>query len=386
MLVAVLALAGVSASHEEVPIWAAVVAALAVAATCVPVLRWVRPAVDAILFSHPDDALDLIAEVGHRVADGAAAVHGTDAVATEIAAQIAARLRLPYVAILARDATAPPPTSDGPPPPDRLVRLPLRVAGDDVGALLVLPRPRERGLSAPDLALLQELAVHVAIALHVAGVSDDVRTSRAALVTAREEERRRIRRELHDGLAPALAALRLQLAALQQLVPDRPQDALDLVGRLRADVRSASTQVRALVYGLHPTVLDELGLIEAIRSQAAATAGVQVTVQSPTPWPALPAAVEIAVYRIAGEALANVARHSGARTCTVTLGVRDAAVELRVDDDGRGVPTPLVPGVGLAGMRERAEELGGSLTLRPSLPGAPGTTVVAVLPVGTAPA
>jgi len=384
VVVAVLAAAGVSAAHEEVPVWSVAAAAVTVAATAVPVLRWLRPAVDAVLFSHPEDALDLITDVGHQVAEGAAAVHGTDAVTARIATHVAVRLRLPYVAILPRDAVTPPPTAAGPPPPERLVRIPLRVAGDAVGTLLVLPRPRERGLSAADHALLEGLAVHVAIAVHVASVSDDVRTSRAALVTAREEERRRIRRDLHDGLAPALASLRLQLAALQQLVPDRPQDALDLVARLRGDVRSASTQVRALVYGLHPTVLDELGLVEALRSRAAATPSVQVAVELPTPWRVLPAAVEIAIFRIAGEALANVSRHAGARTCTVTVEVRDDAVELRVDDDGRGLPLPLVPGVGIAGMRERAEELGGTLTVLPSRPGGPGTSVVAVLPVEAA--
>jgi two-component system NarL family sensor kinase len=383
VLAVVFALGGMTATRQSVPGWVAVIAAVAVAVTGLPVLHWLRPAVDGVLFSHPDSASDLIAQVGHRFQDSAADPTSLAGVVAEIADQVSRRLRLPYVAILTAEQDELPSPDGAAPPAERLVRVPLTYSGQDVGILIVLPRPRERSLSGQDLALLQELAVHVGIALHAARVTNDVQTSRAALITAREEERRRIRRDLHDGLGPALASLRLQLAAVQQLIASQPERALELVDRLRQDVRDTSAQVRGLVYDLRPPMLDEFGLLGAIRARAADATGVAVTVRAPEPLPDLPAAVEVALYRIACEALSNVLRHAAATSCSITLALTADDVTLRVGDDGRGLPGPMISGVGVAGMRERAEELGGTLTVLAGTSPAGarrGTSVVAVLP------
>jgi two-component system NarL family sensor kinase len=359
----VFAVAGMSTDHQTVPWWTAAVGVLAVLATGLPVLRWVRPAVDALLFSHPEDAREIVAQLGRRVQ---APVSEQD-VAAEIAERIRARLRLPYAEIVPAGAALP----DGP------VRVPLAFSGEPVGTLLVTPRARDRDLSGQDLDLLHELAAQIGIALHAVRVSAELRASRAAVVTAREEERRRIRRDLHDGLGPTLASLRLHLAALEQLVPDRPEEALELVARLRHEVRDTSAQIRGLVYDLRPPLLDEFGLLDALRSKAASVAGVELDL--PETLPELPAAIEVALYRIGSEALSNVDRHAAARHVRLALEVMPAEVRLRVADDGRGLPDPLVPGVGLAGMRERAEELRGTLTVAA---GDPGTSVTVVLPRG----
>lgn len=363
VLIAVYAVAGMSTDHRTVPWWTAGVGVLAVLATGVPVLRWVRPAVDAVLFSHPEDAHEIVAQLGRRVQ---APVSEQD-VADEIAARIRLRLRLPYAEIRPAGAELP----DGP------VRVPLAFSGEPVGTLLVAPRARDRDLSGPDLDLLHELAAQIGIALHAVRVSAELRASRAAVVTAREEERRRIRRDLHDGLGPTLASLRLHLAALEQLVPDRPADALALVARLRHEVRDTSAQVRELVYDLRPPLLDEFGLLGALRSKAASVPGVELDL--PDALPELPAAVEVALYRIGCEALSNVDRHAAARHARLALRVTGTEVRLCVEDDGRGLPRPLLPGVGLAGMRERAEELRGTLTVATR---DPGTSVTVVLPRG----
>jgi signal transduction histidine kinase len=374
VVVAGLYAGGMTATRVTVPAWVVGVSATVAVVTSVPVLRWLRPRVEALLFTHPDDAADLIAELGRRVAGGVATQAGVPTVATEVADQVARRLRLPYAAIVPAGAEAP----AGAPAVERLVRVPLDFAGEPVGVLFVLPRRGARSLAAEDHALLGELAVHIGISLHAARVSDDVRTSRTALVTAREEERLRLRRDLHDGLGPTLASLRLHLAALQQMIETRPDEALDLVGRLRADVRDTSAQVRTLVYDLRPAALDELGLADSLRARAADLAGPGVTVTADD-LPDLPAAVEVALYRIACEALMNVARHSGATHVEIVVEPAPGGVVLRVDDDGRGLPEPLVPGVGVRAMRERAEEIGGVCTVGPVAGG--GTRVTAELPL-----
>jgi signal transduction histidine kinase len=217
--------------------------------------------------------------------------------------------------------------------------------------------------------------------------TEDLQRSRERLVAAREEERRRVRRDLHDGLGPMLGGLTLKLDVADDLVGRDPGAAHALLRDLKAQVQTAIADIRRLVYALRPPALDDLGLVAALRAEAMQyeLSGLRVTIDAPEPMPALPAAVEAAAYRIVQEALTNVVRHAGARRCAARLALRDGAVQLEVSDDGLGLPPARGRGVGLASMRERAEELGGTCVVEP-LP-AGGTRVRATLPLarGTAP-
>ena len=207
---------------------------------------------------------------------------------------------------------------------------------------------------------------------------------------AREEERRRIRRDLHDGLGPALAGLMLKVENATALVPAEPQAAIEDLHVLRDDIKSAVADVRRLVEGLRPPALDDLGLGPAVTqavSSLAMPAGIRIDVTVPEPLPEVPAAVEVAIYRIISEAVTNVVRHAGATSCRVAVGLRDHVVVADVSDDGCGFPvaepgrtsaSAWAGGHGLTSMRERAEELGGSLQIRT---GRGGTTVTATLPL-----
>jgi signal transduction histidine kinase len=212
------------------------------------------------------------------------------------------------------------------------------------------------------------------------------------LVTAREEERRRLRRDLHDGLGPALAAQTLKVGSARALFARDPAAADSLLADLEHDTEAAIAGIRRLVYDLRPPALDDLGLVGAIRESAAqfrsdtAEGGqtglpLRITLNAPEQLPPLPAAVEVAVYRIAQEALTNAVRHSKARACFVRIKMADAprALQLEIADDGIGLPANRVAGVGLTSMRERAEELGGTCVIenRPER----GTRVVAWLPL-----
>ena len=218
-------------------------------------------------------------------------------------------------------------------------------------------------------------------------LSADLQRSRERLVTAREEERRRLRRDLHDGLGPQLSSQALTIDAIRKLMRRDPDVAERLLLDLKADAQEAVADIRRLVYGLRPPALDDLGLLGALRESAQqySVKGLRVSVEAPEELPPLSAAVEVAAYRIAQEALTNVARHAGADYCTVSLAIDESSVLcVVVRDDGRGIPglqvhLPVRVGVGLTSMRERATELGGSLVVEPLAEG--GTRVRARLPL-----
>ncbi|WP_243060883.1 ATP-binding protein [Nocardioides sp. SR21] len=256
--------------------------------------------------------------------------------------------------------------------------LPLTHRGEVVGTLLVTPRAGEAGLSSRDADLLAVVCDQVAPAVAALRLSDRLQHSRAALVTAREEERRRLRRDLHDGVGAALAGVRLQVETARDLVTDPV--AGGLLHSAAAGVATAVDDVRAITDDLRPAVLDDLGLGAGLRGLADRMAtpgtGIDVTVDLDGQ---LPAAVEVACYRIAAEALANAVRHARARRVAVHLDGTPDWVSLRVEDDGAGLPeSPRAGGLGLASMRQRAEEIGGRLTVTST---AAGTVVRADLPL-----
>jgi signal transduction histidine kinase len=267
------------------------------------------------------------------------------------------------------------------------MRLPLLYRGEEIGAFLLVPRPGEGGFSSADKHLLDGLARQAGVAAYTVRLTADLQRSRERLVTAREEERRRLRRDLHDGLGPALGSLPLKLDVADDLMEEDPAAARELLRGLKAQSQSAVADIRRLVYGLRPPALDDLGLVGAIRETTAqyGANGLRISVEAPESGslPPLPAAVEVAAYRIVQEALTNVSRHAEAHTCVVRLVLDEAGGVLRfeVSDDGRGLPAGYRPRVGLHSMRERAEELGGSCLVE-TLP-ENGTRVRASLPVAS---
>jgi two-component system, NarL family, sensor kinase len=209
-------------------------------------------------------------------------------------------------------------------------------------------------------------------------------------VAAREEERRRLRRDLHDGLGPVLTGIAFKADAAGNTLPADPARAGELLGQLRADTTAAIGDIRRLVYGLRPPALDDLGLIGSLRQQSARLAqrpdgsSVAVELDAPEDMPLLPAAVEVAAYRIITEAMTNAARHSGATSITVRLALPEGGtLRIEVSDDGVGPGSPWQAGFGLISMRERAAELGGSCEAGPA---DGGGRVTASLPLTPSPA
>ena len=304
-----------------------------------------------------------------RLTDSVGTAGNLDEVTAGLARAIAASLRAAYVLVEADGsiATVGAPTSGA-------TRLPLTSGDRRVGAVTV-GLGRGRRWRPRDRDLLAELADHGGRAVHAVQLADELLTNRQRLVNAREEERSRLRRDLHDELGPTLAGLAMQLGGLQELLTSDPRTAAERLARLESAARHALDDVRRLSRGLRPPSLDELGLVGAI-ARAAEEAGVTLTLPE-TELPELPAAVEVAAYRIAVEAALNVIRHSGVRAATLELAVEEGSLRLSVTDAGRGTGDAPA-GVGVLAMRERAEEVGGTLEVTDT--GA-GTRVEALLPV-----
>lgn len=344
-----------------------------------PLREHIQRGINRLLYGERDEPYTVISRLGRRLEESLA----PDAVLPTITTTVREALRLPYSAIEVQQGdgnTRVTVAATGVPVPD-LVRFPLIYQHEPVGALVLAPRAPGESFSAADRRLLDDLARQAGVAVHAVQLTGALQQARQRLVAAREEERRRLRRDLHDGLGSQLAALNLQAGALKGLIAHDPAAAQAEVVELRAQLRAAITSIRALVHGLRPPAIDELGLLVAIQERVRRyrVDGLVVETQLPAMLPALPAAVEVAIYRIIEEALANVVTHACAQRCVLQL-VVDDRIGLTVDDDGTGIDPHARAGVGLLSMRERAEEVGGVCVTEPRPDG--GTRVSVKLPLG----
>jgi signal transduction histidine kinase len=361
--------------QRRVSLGPALVATGLVAVAFQPLRSRLQLIVDRLMYGIRTDPYSTITRLSSKLD----AAFAPDEVLPTIVATIADSLGLSYVAIeLERDGAYDSAASLGERPATTL-ELPLAHSGGVVGRLVV-GEERGRELAPSGRRLLGDLARHAGVAVAAVRLTEDLRRSREELVMAREEERRRLRRDLHDGLGPYLAGVSLGLGAVRNLVREDPGAATDLLARLQEQVRDATGSVRGLVEGLRPATLDELGLVAALRHKAEALTspeGPLLEVHAPETMPPLPAGLEGEAFRIAVEALTNAVRHSGAATCSLTIEVGSELV-LHIEDDGRGIGDS-TSGVGMASMRERAQSLAGSVTVS-SAPGR-GTSITVRLPL-----
>jgi signal transduction histidine kinase len=340
--------------------------------------------INRLMYGERDDPYAVLSRLGQRLE----ATLAPEAVLPTIVETVKESLKLPYTAITLKhdDSFTVAATSGA--PVDEALRLPLVYQNEMVGQLLLAPRAPGESFSSADRRLLEDLAREAGVAVHAVRLTTnlrrmtvDLQRSREHLVSAREEERRRMRRDLHDGLGPTLASLSQLIDTARVLVAREPDAAVTLLGDVKDQIKVTITDIRRLVYALRPPVLDELGLVSAIGEHIERynqPNGPQVSINAPDHLPVLPAAVEVAAYHIALEALTNVARHANAQTCRIRMSL-ESGLCLEITDDGDGLPTDKHAGVGLTSMRERAAELGGEFKIEPRP--THGTRVWARLPL-----
>jgi signal transduction histidine kinase len=355
----------------------ATVATVVAALVALAARQAVQHAIDRFLYGRRGDPLAVIGSVARRLESA-----GTpEGLLTDVVGDLREALKLEAAAVYAVDGIL----LAGNAGSEVGARVPLAHQGEVVGELRVWTA-RGDELKSDDLRLLQNLGPQLGVAIEAVRLKRDLQRARERLVAALEDERRRLRHDLHDGLGPTLTAITLRADAATNLLVKDPARARELLDELRRAAGDAIAEVRQLVHGLRPMALDELGLVGAIREQGigvdrAGMAGPDVVIDEGPKLPPLPAAVEVAAYRIATEAITNAIRHAGAQHCRVRI-VANTDLEVEVTDDGHGWDGRLIPGVGIQSMRERAADLGGTLTIA-RVPGG-GTSVLARLPLMTA--
>ncbi len=350
-----------------------------------PLREGLQRAVNRLMYGERDDPTTVLTRLSARL-DSTLAL---DSILLTIVETVAQTLRLPYTAITLN-------TPDEEPrivanygvPLAELIHLPLNYQTEQVGELLLAPRAAGESFSAADMNLLNIIAQQAGVVAHTVRLTEelqqlnsDLQQSRERLVTAQEEERRRLRRDLHDGVGPTLASLSQRLDAAADFVERDPEVSVRLLKELKGQVKSTVAEIRRLVYALRPPVLDEFGLVSAIREHLApymGPNGLQINFDVTEPMPLLPAAVEVAAYRIVLEAFTNVIHHAEASQCNIKIKLGDNSLLLQITDDGKGLSTKDHAGIGFSSMQERASELGGDCRIENISTG--GTRISARLP------
>jgi signal transduction histidine kinase len=349
--------------------WLPWLAAAVVAVSFAPLRDALQRGVNRLTFGRWDNPYQVLAALGQHLEASA----DVDRLLDDVTQELQSTLGLTRVTVLDDRGVV----LAGDPAPGAAEEIPLVAYGKRLGVLR-FATPAQ--LRAGDRTLLDDLAGHLAGLLHAHRLTRDLQRARERLVLAREEERRRLRRDLHDGLGPALAGhvLRLDLAT-RQVPPD--SEVCANLETLREEIQTTVTEVRRVVEGLRPPALDEVGFAAAV-TQAA----LRLTLTSSTrcdveiaELPPLSAAVEVAAYRIVNEAVTNIVRHGAAEQCTVWVSAAEQELRICITDNGHGLSASKGSGHGMETMRERAEELGGRLAVTPADGG--GTRVVAEIPL-----
>jgi signal transduction histidine kinase len=345
-----------------------------------PLRERLQAAVNRLMYGERDDPVAVLSKLGLQLEGTGSPLDALSG----IVETIALTLKLPYAAVeIGKGDTQQVIASYGKPPESR-IRFAINYQTENIGYLAVAPRSPGEEFSDKDITLLENIALQAGAVVQAAKLTADLKRSRQDLVMAREEERRRLRRDLHDGLGPQLASQTLMLDALEKRIQQDPAAAIRLLKDLKEHSQDAIKDIRQLVYDLRPPALDELGLDGAVKELATnqRPSGLEIIVTAKNPMSKLPAAVEVAAYRIIQEAITNVSRHASAQNCEVILSLTDQGDQkwfrIEIWDDGIGITEGQHTGIGLHSMRERAEELGGYFTIQAVTNG--GTYLVAMLP------
>lgn len=346
-----------------------------------PLRERVQRSVNRLIYGERDDPFHVLRRLGRELESTVQKA----AILPLTVETIAHALKLPYVAIgLKKDDSIQTVASYGI-AHGEVIRFPLHYGRDEIGELSVAPRTPSDPLTLADRRFLSELSTHISMAAHAALLSTELERSRLSIVAAREESRRCLGNDLHDGIGHQLAGMARQVEQAAHLLEHDPAAVQELLAEISQQVNNTMAQVRGLAHQLHPPELELLGLVGALREQAQTHTSFMIQIDIPESIPPLPTEVETAAYYIALEAMSNVEKHAAAKSfrlhLTLTKGdsaLQPPVLEMEINDDGIGLPVDRVGGLGLLSMQGRAIELGGTCQIEPAPTG--GTCIRVRLP------
>lgn len=349
-----------------------------------PLRERVQRTVDHLMFGDRGNPLAVLSQMDTQIT----LTETTDRALFAIAGMLAQTLKVPCVLVTMlydeqeRSVTASYGQASG---RLRVSRFPMTYGERNVGEIALYQDAGDRAFTPTERQLIEMVTRQTGLIVNTIQLNSALQLSRQNIISAREEERRRLRRDLHDGLGPRLAAHMLKVGKARALIPQQPTTASDILSSVETDLTDSLGEIRHLVESLRPPILDQLGLVGSIREfmspllhhpHGDAETRFSLTVESEVP--ELPAAVEVAAYRIITEAVTNVLRHANASACQVVISANGELL-LRISDDGIGLPVSIRQGVGLNSMRERAAEVGGYTNFSALFP--TGTQVEVRLPL-----
>ncbi|MFS0862806.1 sensor histidine kinase [Fredinandcohnia sp. 179-A 10B2 NHS] len=362
--------------QTEENVLASIITAGIIAVCFHPIKEKLQMLVNRLIYGESDNPYAILSRLNLVLE----AVRDTDSVLPNVAKTISHALKIPYVAIQLKEKEGLHTIAEVGEPLPICLNIPLVHQGQEMGSFILSHRSSTEPYRQSDKNLLQDLARQVGILAHSIMLHKDLQLSRQQLVNAREEERRRLRRDLHDGLGPSLASLAIKMDVANSFMEKEPEKSKLLLQEMDIQIKQLLQDIRRIVYSLRPSSLDELGLISAIQELLSQykTSHIHFTLNAPATQLLLPAALEVAVYRIMQEAITNVIRHSEATTCNIEISLNHT-FQLVIRDDGKGLHEKIQYGIGIKSMKERAEELGGSLKIYSQETG--GTIILADIPI-----
>ncbi len=326
-----------------------------------PIQLALRQRINYMLYGRRDDPYTVLKELSLGMEDAV----DTQTTLDNFCESTANVLKLPFMGIWLDEVGNRPIASFGKQANSDIINFPLSYESETLGLLRVSRRVAGEVFTQSELILLKTIAQHVSIICHNYLLAEALQNSREQIVRGREEERKRIRRDLHDGLGPTLASTALQLETARKLIYTKPEQGDTILKNLENKMSQTLTDVRTLVHDLYPSLIDQFGLVEALRQELESfeSEALKVTFSVTGEIDDLGAATEVAVYRIVKEAVHNVHKHAQATRCEVNIDCSGEKLKVIIQDNGVGLKITETTGIGLQSICERTEELGGSFQI-----------------------
>lgn len=357
------------------------VATGAVAVLFAPLHRVLQRGVNRLMYGERDEPYVLLTRLGWQFET----TLDTSTGLTLTVETVARALKLPYVALALWWEDSMQVAAQYGTPLNPVNSFPLVFAGQTIGELQAAARAPDEPFSPADLQVMGNLARQISATVHAHQLGIRLEQARLRLVTERGEARKRLGRDLHDDVGHQLTGLAQQLEHAKNVMQKDPLCAETIFSTVNHQLVSLTTHVRELAHQLFPPELELLGLVGALRERALSYPDLNIVLNAPEDLPGLPAEIETVVYYITLEALTNIEKHAQAQTCQIHLDLRAsspvATLELRIQDDGRGLVDARGGGMGLLSMQARAAEVGGTFTMDAMPDG--GTAITARIPCAT---